>query len=171
MGHSLLCSVVKKAPIQNSHQGSPKEKCLSEKHGKGQSLEAGAWERRGGGSIRVSISCCLTATQTGLKNIDISQPDHAQHGRGSFVWIRGWDRAALGFPFYSELFSAALTAWRLHICHQQGIILLLKCCLPRCPIIFRQNLARLVGPPMISEQEKWGQRTLWRPGWDSFDWM
>lgn len=141
------------------------------KHGKEQSLEARAREGGGGGSIRVSISCCSTATEIGLKNSDISQPGCAQHGRGSFAWVREWDRAALGFPFHSESFSAAPTAWRLHISHQQGSTVLLKRCLSGCPIIFRQNLARRVAPPTISEWEKWGQMTLWRPGWDSFDWM
>lgn len=83
------------------------------------------------------ILCCLTDAEIGVENTAISQPDGAQHGRESFVWVRDWDRSALGFPFGSELLSSALSAWRLHIHHQQGSAVLLTRCLPGCPrIIF-----------------------------------
>lgn len=63
----------------------------------------------------MSLLCCLTAAEVSPKNTDIPQSDSAQHGRGSFVWSREWDRPALGFSFYSELFTSALSLEVAHL--------------------------------------------------------
>lgn len=143
-------------------------------HGNEQSLEGGVWE--GGAGVRVSISCCLTTTEIGLnENTGVSQHDHTQHNRGSMEQPsldQGLGQISSLLPFSFWVFQCSSdgvkgaylpSTWHYYVAQKLS---------PRMPIIFSQNLARLVGPPVISHREKWGQmRASPLKTWVGFVWL
>ena len=144
------------------------------KHGKEQSLEGGVWE--GGAGIRVSISCCLTTTEIGLnENTGVSHHDHAQHHRGIIKQLcldQGLGQVSFLLPFLFWVLQCSSDSMKVAYLSSTWHYYVAQKLSPRMPIIFRQNLARLVGPPVISDREKWGQmRTNPLQTWVGFIWL
>lgn len=100
----------------------------------------------------MSISHCLTTTEFDFdQNTGVSQRDQAQQDRGkSSSFSRLGTGAGQLLPSHLILSSPVKDAclsstW--HYCVAQKLS-------SRMSIVIAQNLAKLVGPPMISDREK-----------------